>query len=248
MTTTQLTLPRQSHTADGPHDQTGMYVMHHALRRDLVDFTSAVRRTPLYAADTWQALRRRWARFAAELHHHHGAEDDLFWPALLESVRRRGDDGDRAEVAAMEDEHAAIDPAVTRCAEGFAAMANGPDEDLRRDLLADLGTLHDGLEAHLRHEESVVLPMIQRVMTDEEFTTAEQAVARSHPMRTASFTVPWAMSGLSDEGRERMFALAGAPYRVIYALSRRRFARRERAAFRYRGHDDAHRAPAADRR
>ena len=31
----QLTLPGQSHTAEGPHDQTGMYVMHHALRRDL---------------------------------------------------------------------------------------------------------------------------------------------------------------------------------------------------------------------
>ena len=28
--TTQITLPRQTHTAEGPHDQTGMYVMHQA--------------------------------------------------------------------------------------------------------------------------------------------------------------------------------------------------------------------------
>ena len=32
---TQVTLPGQSHTAEGPHDQIGMYVMHHAFRRDL---------------------------------------------------------------------------------------------------------------------------------------------------------------------------------------------------------------------
>jgi hypothetical protein len=42
----QLTLPRQSHTAEGPHDQTGMYVMHHALRRDLEKFVLAVQNTP----------------------------------------------------------------------------------------------------------------------------------------------------------------------------------------------------------
>ena len=37
----QLTLPGQAHTAEGPHDQTGMYVMHHALRRDFERFAAA---------------------------------------------------------------------------------------------------------------------------------------------------------------------------------------------------------------
>ena len=42
----QLTLPGQSHTAEGPHDQTGMYVMHHAFRRDLDAFVGRRREHP----------------------------------------------------------------------------------------------------------------------------------------------------------------------------------------------------------
>ena len=43
----QICLPGQAHVADGPHDQTGMYLMHHAFRRDLDRFRDAVRRTPV---------------------------------------------------------------------------------------------------------------------------------------------------------------------------------------------------------
>ena len=44
--TSQLSLPGQSHTAEGPHDHTGMYVMHFGFRRDLTNFASAVAHTP----------------------------------------------------------------------------------------------------------------------------------------------------------------------------------------------------------
>src|SRR3546814_2114133 len=39
----QISLPGQAHVAHGPHDQSGMYLMHHAFRRDLGSFESAVR-------------------------------------------------------------------------------------------------------------------------------------------------------------------------------------------------------------
>ena len=60
----QLDLPGQTHVAEGPNDQTGMYVMHFAFRRDLAAFASSVRATPLGDHETWQALGARWARFA----------------------------------------------------------------------------------------------------------------------------------------------------------------------------------------
>ena len=74
----QLDLPGQTHVAEGPNDQTGMYVMHFAFRRDLAAFASSVRATPLGDTETWVALGRRWARFANTLHHHHSAEDTLY--------------------------------------------------------------------------------------------------------------------------------------------------------------------------
>src|SRR5690349_24812811 len=79
----QLKLPGQSCVADGPHDQSGMYVMHHAFRRDLAAFEAAVRATPIGDAATWRALGDRWADFATVLHHHHGVEDEHLWPVLL---------------------------------------------------------------------------------------------------------------------------------------------------------------------
>ena len=43
----QIRLPGQTHVAEGPHDQTGMYLAHHAFRRDLANVESAVRHTPV---------------------------------------------------------------------------------------------------------------------------------------------------------------------------------------------------------
>jgi hemerythrin-like domain-containing protein len=78
----QICLPGQTHVAEGPHDQTGMYVMHHAFRRDLDRFQAAVRATPVDERDTWRALAARWERFAEALHHHHTVEDEHIWPVM----------------------------------------------------------------------------------------------------------------------------------------------------------------------
>ena len=80
---TQVTLPGQAFTAEGPHDQTGMYVMHHGFRRDLDRFVEAARNTPVGEAEVWAALEERWGRFDDVLHHHHHVEDEAFWPVLL---------------------------------------------------------------------------------------------------------------------------------------------------------------------
>ena len=55
----QLDLPGQAAVAHGPHDLGGMYVMHHAFRRDLGRFASAVRRAPLEDTAAWRALATR---------------------------------------------------------------------------------------------------------------------------------------------------------------------------------------------
>ena len=229
----QLDLPGQTFLAEGPHDHTGMYVMHHAFRRDLAAFASSVGATPLGDLDTWRALTARWARFAATLHHHHTAEDELYWPVLITAVEARGTDADRAEVRAMSDEHAEIDPLLRACGAGFTAVVDHPCEEHRNALAIRLAGLREVLGEHLRHEETVVLPLVQRAMTEAEMQGVEKAIGRSYPVREMPFIVGWAMEGLPTDAREAMFALAGAPYRVVYALVRPWFRRREARAFRY---------------
>ncbi|MBB3085771.1 hemerythrin domain-containing protein [Geodermatophilus sabuli] len=131
----QLHLPGQAAVAEGPHDLSGMYVMHHAFRRDLGRFATAVRRTPLDDVAAWRALSARWHRFASVLHHHHTIEDTALWPVLLASVDAAGDPAARATLEAMAAEHELIDPLLESCATGFTAMAYAPDA-AARDRLA----------------------------------------------------------------------------------------------------------------
>jgi hypothetical protein len=78
-----------------------------------------------------------------------------------------------------------------------------------------------------------VLPLVQRVMTAEQFTAVEAAISKSYPLRDLPFILGWAMYGMPDHARERMYEFAGGPYRFLHALVRRRFERGEARAFRY---------------
>ena len=229
----QLDLPGQTFVAEGPHDMTGMYVMHHAFRRDLAAFAASVRATPLRDSATWEALTRRWARFAATLHHHHSGEDEHYWPVLLTAVEDRGTEEDLTEVRAMSEEHADIDPLVNAVGDGFTALVEHPCEEHRNALDIRLAGLREVLDEHLRHEETVVLPLVQRVMTAQQYEAVEKAVGKSYPLREVPFLIGWAMYGLPPHARDAMVALAGSPYRVLHALVRRRFERAEARAFRY---------------
>ena len=129
-----ISLPGQAHVANGPHAQTGMYLMHHAFRRDLARFEASVRATPIGAADTWAALAHRWTRYGEILHHHHSVEDDALWPVLTAHAERLGDETAMRMLEDMEAEHAVIDPALTACTDGFAAMREHPCADHRNAL------------------------------------------------------------------------------------------------------------------
>ena len=107
----------------------------------------------------------------------------------------------------MSEEHADIDPLVSAIAEGFAALVGHPCEEHRNALDIRLAGLREVLDEHLRHEETVVLPLVQRVMTHEEFQGVEAAIGRSYRLREVPFTVGWAMDGIRDD------EAAGAPDR-----------------------------------
>ena len=229
----QITLPGQAHTAEGPHDQTGMYVMHHAFRRDLNRFVEAARRTPVEEAEVWQALEQRWHAFDDVLHHHPQIEDTAFWPMLLRHADAAGSAEDRATLEAMEAEHATIDPALQRCAEALQQMVSHPCEDHRNALDVRLTATREALLQHLEHEETVALPLLQRTMTTEEYAEAEAAAQKGYPLRSFPFLLPWVMEELPVEAARRVADDAFPGFNLLVRLTRARFARRERVAFRH---------------
>ena len=229
----QLTLPRQAHTAEGPHDQTGMYVMHHALRRDFARFVSAAESTPVAEHEVWAALERRWVAMADVLHHHHSAEDAELWPLLQRHAEAAGNEADLQLLADMEDEHAYIDPALENVRDAFASMSGHPCTDHRNALEIRLGAAHELLLAHLAHEETYALPMLQRTLSEEENAAFEKAVEKRYPLRLIPFTLPWAMDEVPADARQRLLESTPPGYGLLLRLFRRRYERGERLAFRF---------------
>ena len=229
----QLTLAGQAHTAEGPLDMSAMYVMHHAFRRDLGQFERAARGTPLDDAEVWRALAHRWQQFGMVLHHHHTVEDTTIWPPLLARCGAAGDHVGSATLAAMQAEHETIDPQLAACSTGFAAMAQNPNGDVRQSLAEDLAAIRENLHAHLAHEETEALPLVQRYLTAGEWSSSEKAAKRAYGLRQLGFLVPWAATGLEQAALDRAFAGAGPLFPLLHRLTRRRFAAGEAVAFRY---------------
>jgi hemerythrin-like domain-containing protein len=229
----RVRLPGIAHVAEGPLDLTTMYVMHSAFRRDLDRFVGAVEQTPVTDRTVWSALAARWDRFAEVLHHHHTIEDDTIWPRLLARVDAAGDREGRATLAAMEAEHAYLDPLLDACATGLQALAVRGDEDVRAALGVRLVATREGLGRHLAHEEEAALPLAQRHLPAAEWAAAEEAARRSTSARQLAFLVPWAADGLSGSARQHAFGGAGLAVRLLWLVTRGRYARADRLAFRY---------------
>jgi hemerythrin-like domain-containing protein len=228
----QVRLPGQAAAPEGPVDLLMMYVLHHAFRRDLAAFAAAVPLTPVEDLATWRALHDRWTRFAQVLHKHHSGEDAGLWPLLLERVDAAGDAAGRATLEAMEAEHGEIDPLLTSCAAGLQRMAAGGTVDHRAALAVRTAAARDALGRHLAHEETDAMVLVQRHLTDDDWLDLEKRYfAKEDTPALLLFAVPWVCLGLPDDVLRHAFALKGQALRVLWLLTRRRFARQHRQAF-----------------
>lgn len=225
----QLRLPGQAAAPDGPVDLSMMFVMHHAFRRDLAAFATAVPRTPVTDRDTWRALAARWVVLVTALHHHHEGEDRWLWPALLE----RADPGERRTLAEMVAEHEAIDPLLESAALGLEALAAGAGEDVRAALAVRLAAARESLGRHLAHEETDAVRILQASLSVAQWAGIEAHFGEGVTLGRVLTLVPWAVHGVPAHLLRDLFARTGRTHRVIWWFTRRRFARRESRAFRY---------------
>ena len=106
-------------------DMTMMFAIHDALRRELVQIA---RITDRVTDDPQHILRSAagWQMFKSYLHVHHTCEDDMLWPVLEQSLASRPDD--LALLAALEAEHAAIDPLLAAIDAALPDRDSGPEQ------------------------------------------------------------------------------------------------------------------------
>ena len=171
-------------------DVSMMFAMHDALRRELVQVERIARRTEDNPGRLLRAALG-WELFKKFLLVHHQSEDDTLWPALRTNVA--GQPSRLALTDALEAEHAVIEPLLT----AIDAAAADPDYGYQRfgDILDELITK---LTAHLAHEETEGLPLIDASLSPQEW----QHFAQVHAERIggdAPTYMPWLLNGASPQ-------------------------------------------------
>ena len=168
------------------HDMTGMFAIHDALRRDLARIVRSDTRT------------EGWNLFEKMLLVHHEIEDEMLWPVAREDVV--GKSADLELLDQMTSEHAAIRPLLERLDQALAR--GGSPEPARSEVERHV------LE-HLAHEERDALPLLDRTLTEEQWTAFEGASARRMGP-DMEWYVPWLLDG-ADDRRTTQFLTQAPP-------------------------------------
>ncbi|MFD0274374.1 hemerythrin domain-containing protein [Kitasatospora sp. NPDC127111] len=185
--------------------------MHGALRRELRHIADVTARSD---PDPRQVLRTStgWELFKRALRAHHSAEDDALWPALRRALRGRPYDLTRLE--AIEAEHATLAALVTAIDDALTCSAPVPATG--PDLFGVLtGSLVTGLAGHLGHEEDAVFPLVQVVLSEEQWAH----FGRTHAERIgphAELLVPWLLDGADERAATAVLARLPEPARRAY--------------------------------
>ena len=222
----------QSHTAEGGLDLSAIYVVHHGIRRDLRDFDLAVPATPLADTASWIALRRRWLNLTTAFHHHTQVEDVYIWPSIALSLRA-ADAAAHSILAGMAAEHEQIESLLSAVTLGFDRLAAQPGPTGQRQLAENLRQARQGLLTLLAREKREALPLMQSHLTSDRWKAAQRAAAKEYGLSDLLFAVPWSAREIPADQFRTAFAHGGPLMRVLLGLTRRRFEREHRAAFRH---------------
>ncbi len=152
---------------------------------------------------------------------HHTTEDDLVWPKLLD---RAGLDAPLVE--RMEEQHRQIDASVAEVRAAMSAWRSELTQATSSALADRIGEFLVVLEGHLDEEEQVVVPLIDRHLTEaewqevgergfEKFTPAQRWIATGQMVEVAT-----------PEEAAMMFGQLPPPVKVLWRLIGKRKYRR----------------------
>ncbi len=191
-------------------DMTMMFAIHGALRRELGHIARVAAKSSDDARHV-MVTAAGWQMFKSYLHLHHACEDDMLWPVMEKSLAERPDD--LALLAALEAEHAAIDPLIRAIDATLANLANPSSGSERLGDLAD--ALSTTINTHLRHEEGEGLGLIDANVTEQQW----QDFGQEHGKRNgpdAPRYLPWLLDGLDDAAAEHILERIPGPLRAAY--------------------------------
>jgi len=190
-----------------------MPIIHRIFRRQFAEVRALVQEVPLTEAMRVRAVADHLGFLLDGLHMHHTTEDDLIWPKLLDRAGL-----DAPLVDRMEEQHQQIDVSVVEVRAASSAWRSDPTPATSSALAGRLGEFLAVLEDHLDEEEQVVVPLIDRHLTEaewqdvgkrgfEQFTPAQRWIATGQMVE-----------GATPEEAAMMFGQLPPPVKVLWHL------------------------------
>ena len=205
-------------------DLTTFRVIHRALVRDarlLALVSAGWLDGPSPTAAQLRAVADHFDHYFALLHHHHEGEDEIIWPAVVESGG-----GEQATLDALTADHRLLDPLLARLPGSLHELADRPtDRGLTAELARDTAQLADLLERHIDTEERNLFPVISASVTAARWRAVEKRLKRSLHPRHVGFMAAWIASAAGPDEARRL------PLRPIARVARRRYEWRAAVAF-----------------
>ncbi len=189
-------------------DMIMMYVIHDALRRDLEHLTRAVESRDLIDPQRRQPASAGWDLFKYQLHHHHTGEDIALWPRVRPRLAGRPDD--LALLDEMETEHVRIGPLITDIDAAVADPESGADR-----LPEATAAFRKELVDHLDHEERDAVPVVESVMTRQDWKEFSRTQQKSVGLKGVAEFFPYILSGADPERGAQALAQFPPPLRLL---------------------------------
>ena len=198
-----------------------MPIIHRIFRRQFAEVQALVPGVPRADGARVGAVANHLGFLLDGLHMHHTTEDDLIWPKLID---RAGIDAPL--VLRMEEQHRQIDASVTEVRAAMSSWRSDPTSASSSALADRISEFLVVLERHLDEEERVVVPLIDRHLTEaeweevgkrgfEKFTPAQRWIATGQMVEVAT-----------PEETAMMFDQLPPPVKVLWHVTGKRKYRR----------------------
>ncbi len=184
----------------GPANTAMMGIVHTALRRDLTRCRTALTAPTPPAERQRRAIATHLTWLMEFLEGHHKGEDTGLWPLVRSLNPSAGGLLDQ-----MERDHAQIAPAVVALQAANRRYASDGSAPAREGLLEALADLRAVLDPHLLREESEMMPIVARTLSNAKW----EAFNQEH------YVKPKSKSELGQEGHWLIDSTDPASYKIV---------------------------------
>jgi len=189
-------------------DMIMMYVIHDALRRDLGQLSRAVETRGFLDPGRRPGFTAGWELFKAQLHHHHTGEDIALWPRVRTHLQGRPED--LALLDVMEAEHVRIGPTIEAIDIAVVDQESGADR-----VAEATAAFRSELVDHLAHEERDAVPIVESVMTRQDWRAFSRQQQKSVGLRGVAEFFPYILTGADPERGAQALATFPPPLRLL---------------------------------